>query len=439
MLNRLSDFLGSHSDNSPLIIFRMFFGFLVACETFGAILTGWVEKTLIKPSFTFSFIGLEWLQPLPGDGMFYYFIVMGICGLMIMLGLFYRFSSLLFFVMWTAVYLMQKSEYNNHYYLLVLLSGAMAMMPANKRKSLDVKFGFTKPADSCQNICVWFFIVQIVIVYVFASLNKMHMDWVMARPIAIWFKYKANYWLIGPLLAKEWFQYVIAWGGIVYDGLVFFLLLYKPTRKLGFVLSIIFNLFNSAVFQIGIFPYMMIALTVFFFPAETVRNVFFKNSQITSPVAGTLSRPLKWVLTIYFLWQLLLPIRHHLYAGDVHWTEEGHKMAWQMMLRAKASHVKMEVENLQTGERTKVKLGDYVTRNQQKGLGGHPDIVWQLAQVLKRDYQDRGEDVAVYAISRVSLNGHGFQPMIDPGVDLASVPWDRWSHSDWILTYDTYD
>ena len=51
-------------DNSPLIIFRIFFGFLLACETFGAILTGWVKENFIEVNFTFSHIGMEW-KPAP--------------------------------------------------------------------------------------------------------------------------------------------------------------------------------------------------------------------------------------------------------------------------------------------------------------------------------------------------------------------------------------
>jgi len=43
-------------DNASLIIFRIFFGFLMACESFGAIITGWVKNVLINPKFTFSFI-----------------------------------------------------------------------------------------------------------------------------------------------------------------------------------------------------------------------------------------------------------------------------------------------------------------------------------------------------------------------------------------------
>ena len=411
----------------------------MAAETFGAILTGWVDRTLVQPEFTFSFIGFEWLQPLPGNGMVYYFIIMGVAGLMIMAGLFYRISTIVFFVMWTGVYLMQKTEYNNHYYLLVLLSAAMVVMPAHKSSSLDVKYGITRESATCPNACIWFFILQIMIVYVFASFNKLHMDWLMARPIGIWFQYKSSYWLIGPLLAQEWFQYVIAWGGVFYDGAIVFLLLYKPTRKLGFGLSLFFNLFNSAVFQIGIFPYMMIAFTVFFFPPEVVRRTFFKSKKEVFVREKKLSGIWTTALTIYLVIQLALPLRHHLYEGDVHWSEEGHRMAWQMMLRSKSGRINMEIVNQATNERTEVDLSRYLNGKQRRSMAGEPDMIWQFAQRLKREHEKEGKRISVFATSSLSLNGHTARPLVDPEVDLANVPWDRWKHSEWILTYDSYD
>ena len=439
MIDKAREFLGTQIDNSSLVFFRMCYGFLIAAETIGAIFTGWVDRTLVQPNFTFSFIGFEWVQPLSGDGMYYYFIVMGICGLLIMVGLFYRISTVIFFILWTGAYLMQKSEYNNHYYLLVLLSGIMIFMPANKSRSLDVRFGFTQESKTCLNAYIWFFILQIGIVYVFASLNKMHPDWMMARPIGIWFKSKAGFWLIGPLLAKEWFQFVIAWGGIIYDGAIVFLLLSQRTRKLGFILSLVFNLFNSAVFHIGIFPYLMIAFTVFFFPPEDVRRTIFKDKLMISPEKGKLSSSFLYAMGIYFFVQLALPIRHHLYKGDVHWTEEGHRMAWQMMLRAKSGYVRFDVVDKETGEKTRINMTQYLTRKQQSSVAGEPDMIWQFAQRLKKDYAEQGKDVSVFAVSRLSLNGHKSQPLVDPETDLASVPWERWKHSDWILTYDSYD
>lgn len=261
----------------------------------------------------------------------------------------------------------------------------------------------------------------------------MHGDWLAAKPIAIWFQYKANYWLIGPLLTKEWLQYAIAWGGVLYDGLIVFLLLYRPTRKLGFGLSIFFNLFNSAVFQIGIFPFLMIAFTAFFFPPDTIRNIFFKKRPIVGFSPQILSRNWSLAFGLYFLIQIALPLRHHLYKGDVHFTEEGHRMAWQMMLRAKSSNLKIETEN-EEGIRTRVKFKEHLTRSQWRSMGGQPDMIWQYAQYLAKQEAKSGNTIAVYASSKVSLNGHPPSDLIDPNVNLVEVPWDRWKHSDWILT-----
>lgn len=439
MIENARTFLGRQVDNSSLVFFRMCYGFLIAAETYGAILTGWVERTLVQPKFTFSFIGFEWLQPLPDDGMYYYFIAMGTCGLLIMLGLFYRASTVLFFLLWTGVYLMQKAEYNNHYYLLVLLSASMIFMPANKSRSLDVRFGIAKESKTCLNACIWFFILLVSMVYVFASLNKLHADWLLARPIGIWFSRKTDYWLIGPLLGKEWFQYIIAWGGVLYDGSIAFLLLNRKTRKLGFALSLIFNLFNSAVFQIGIFPYLMIAFTAFYYPPATIRKIIFKDSTIVEQKEGTLSKPIFALIVCFFVIQLYLPIRHHLYPGDAHWTEEGHKMAWQMMLRTKSGYVRFDIVDKATNERTRLNIREHLSPKQRATMIGQPDMIWQYAQFLKKEYQKEGKEIEVYAMSRLSLNGHPGQPLIDRETDLANVPWDRWKHSDWILTYNSYD
>lgn len=428
-------FLGTKVDNTPLVLFRMIFGFLIAAESFGAILTGWVRETFIEPDFTFTMIGFEWLQPLDGDGMIYYYCVMGVMGLLIMLGLFYRASTFVFFSMWTLTYLMQKSHYNNHYYLLILLSAAMLILPAHKDRSLDARWGLTVRSNRCERISYWFFILQILIVYVYASIHKMHPDWIQARPIGIWFDYKREYFLIGPLLVKEWFQYLIAWGGILYDGSIVFLLLHPKTRKIGFILSIVFNLFNSFIFQIGIFPYLMIALSMFFFPPEKIRSIFFPKSAKIIPVREHLSVGWTWVLIVYFTIQLLLPLRHHFFEGSANWTEEGHRLSWRMMLRVKSGSIRMDAVDQATGERQKIDLNKYVTRNQLSSLACQPDMIWQLAQRLEKEYASKGIDVAIYANANVSLNGRPHRQLIDTSVDLTTVPWEVWKHSDWILTY----
>ena len=78
-------------DNSPLIAFRIIFGALLFYHILAALLNGTVYKDFIQPPFTFNFIGFDFLQPLPGDGMYFYFGLMALLALMIMLGGWYRF------------------------------------------------------------------------------------------------------------------------------------------------------------------------------------------------------------------------------------------------------------------------------------------------------------------------------------------------------------
>jgi hypothetical protein len=241
MLNRI---LFKQIDNSALIVFRVFFGLLIIFESFGAILTGWVKRVLVEPEFTFSFISFDWLQPLPGIGMYIYFVIMGIFGFGIMLGYKYRFSIIGFTVMWTFVYLMQKSSYNNHYYLLVFLSLFMAIMPANRYYSIDAKQNPSIVKYSMPQWCSLLFIVQMGIVYTYASVAKWYPDWIDTTAIELFMKGKKDYVLIGDFLQTKWLHYVLAYSGILFDLLVVPLLLYKPTRKLAFVASVFFHLFN---------------------------------------------------------------------------------------------------------------------------------------------------------------------------------------------------
>ena len=82
----MNKFLFRQIDNTGLVLFRAVFGLLITIEAFGAIATGWVRRVLVEPEFTFNFIGFDFLQNLQGPGMYYYFGIMGIFGIMVMLG-----------------------------------------------------------------------------------------------------------------------------------------------------------------------------------------------------------------------------------------------------------------------------------------------------------------------------------------------------------------
>lgn len=433
MLNRL---LFTRIDNAPLIVFRVFFGILVSLECYGAILTGWVKRTLVDPEFTFTFIGFEWLQPLPGIGMYLYFFLMGTLGICIAIGYKYRFSAFAFLVLWTAVYLMQKSSYNNHYYLLILIAGFMVFFPANKSLSVDVKQNPPLRSYTMYSCVKWVIVAQLFLVYTYAAIAKMYGDWLNFGIIKILMQDKAHYYVIGELLQNEIVHKFIGILGILFDLLIVPALLWKPTRKIAFLASIFFHLFNSIVFQIGIFPYLSLAFTVFFFQPETIRRMFLKHKnpyfhkKILVPNYRNL---LIGGLSLYFAIQLVLPIRHHFIPDDVLWTEEGHRMSWRMMLRTKAGNTEFYVIDKESGQKSKIKANEFLTPKQMAKVNAYPDFMWQFSQFLKKKYALEGKDVSVYVDSEVSVNGKPFKKFIDPSVDLANAPWHHFKHNEWIL------
>ena len=432
----MNTFLFKHIDNSSLVVFRIFFGLLCFLESAGAVATGWVRRTLIEPEFTFNFMGFDWLQPLPGNWMYIYYIVMGVFGLLIMVGYKYRFSMLLFALLWSATYLMQKSSYNNHYYLLLLLSFIMVLLPAHRYASIDVKVNPKLKSISMPNWCRWVFILQLFIVYTYASIAKIYPDWLDASVVKLLMQNKSHFPVIGSLLQQEYVHYFIAYSGILFDGLIIPLLLWKPTRKYAFYASIFFHLFNSFVFHIGIFPYLSLAFCLFFFEAETIRNIFLKKKTLyigNELKTSNYKRLLIIVFSLYFTIQVALPLRHYFFEDTVLWTEEGHRLSWRMMLRAKSGSISFKVIDRETNNAIPINLNDYLTTKQQRGLKTKPDFIWQFVQRLKQKFADEGKLVSIYATSYVSVNGKPSKKFINPEVDLSEVEWNPLKHSDWIL------
>ncbi len=429
-------FLFRHIDNSPLVVFRIIFGLLLFLESWGAIITGWVERTLIAPQFTFTFIGFEFLQPLPGWGMYYYYILMGIFGFCVMIGYRYRLSMTAFFLMWSATYLMQKTSYNNHYYLTMLLSFLMIFLPANSNYSLDAK---RLPGLRSNSVPFWtslVLILQIGLVYFYGGIAKTYPDWLQAIPARIFLASKANFPLIGDFLNTDWFPYFLSYGGLLFDLFIVPLLLFKRTRIFGFGLSLFFHLFNAIVFQVGIFPFLSLAFAVFFFSPKVSQGLFFKKKTYYDKNEVHVPKYKKVLiasLCLYFVIQFLLPLRHWVIKDNVLWTEEGHRLSWRMMLRSRTGRVNFTVVNKADQKAELINLRNYLTRKQQRRIGAYPDFIWQFAQHLKAEYAEKGVEIEVFADARVSINGRPPSRLIDPDVDLAAIAWDPLRHHHWIL------
>ncbi len=430
------------ASNASLIIFRILFGLLMVLESWGAIATGWVRSAYVEPKLTFPVGGLVQLRVLSGDIMYGYFAAMGFAALGVMLGLRYRFTSLALAVLWTGAYLGQTDHYNNHYYLAVLFAWGMALLPAAGRASMDVAAGRLAFTAHTSPWVARAFKLQLLIVFTYAAIAKFYPGWLNGDYLRVNLGSKGDVWPLGWLVVQEWFQDLTVWGAILFDGIVIPALWWKRTRVAAFWGLVAFNLFNSLVFRIGIFPYMVIGLTVFFFSEASVERAFawVPGMKPNEPLADTPSpapAP-RWkiaLLGVYLAVQVALPLRHHLFPGDVAWTEEGHRMSWRMMLRTKSAKLLLVARDPASGKSWTIDQDEFLNALQQHRVASAPDFLYRFVQDLKADFSAKGqESIQIFArYSACSLNGAPSAPLYDSSVDLAQVEWKRFARNHWVV------
>jgi vitamin K-dependent gamma-carboxylase len=423
----------------PLVYFRILFGLLMFCEGVGAVLINWVQEHYVEPTYHFGYIGLDWIKPLPGNGMVYLYLLMALLGLLIMVGWRYKLSSFLFFLLFGYSFFCEKTHYLNHHYLIFLISGLMVLLPAHRKLSLDVERRPELESEVAPQWTLWLFRIQLLLVYFYAGVAKVQPDWLAGKSMSIWMAGKTHFYVIGPYLNTPAMIWLVVWGGIVFDFLIGFALLWPRTRLYAFWVAFVFHIFNSAVFHVGVFPYFMIAANVLFFSPEQIARWFFRKNISPEILQQMPLKQPQWQLRLgvqffilYLGWQLLFPLRHFFIPGDVNWTEEGHRFSWRMMLRTKRGYIHYNVVDAATQRSEYVNPSTYLVREQLRELPKHPDMIWQFAQVLKEEYKRQGmEEPQVYAISRLSLNGYPHHPIVDPTVDLAAIPY-TWGAKSWV-------
>ena len=398
---------------------------------------GWIEKLYIAPKFHFSYYGFDWVQPL-GVYTYFLFILCGISALAIAVGFKYRWAVLVFFLSFTYIELIDKTTYLNHYYFISVLSFLLFFLPANRYFSWDAK---QKKMDS-------FYVPQwtvdsikmlISLVYFYAGLAKLNSDWlVKAMPLKIWLPSKYDIPLIGNLMGQEWVHYAFSWGGLGYDLLIPFLLLYKRTRWIGFILVVVFHVLTRVLFPIGIFPFIMIVSAFIFFDAKIHRKILAfiskvcllesKIFKISKTAVGNkikanttfVIKPLNaYVVAGFILIQLLFPWRYLLYPNELFWTEEGYRFSWRVMLMEKAGYAQFTVKDGITGKKFAVNNSDFLTSFQEKQMSVQPDFILEYAHYLGEYFTAQGhQNLEVYVESYIALNGRLSQPYIDPKVNL---------------------
>jgi vitamin K-dependent gamma-carboxylase len=353
---RLKNRLFAPVDIAAIIYFRLAFGGIMMWEVYRYLDHGWVRRYWIEPSYHFSYFGWDWLQPWPGDWMYLHFAAMGVLAFFIFIGLFYRLSSTLFFLLFTMMFLMEEAQYLNHFYLVALISGVMIFVPAHRALSVD---GWLWPEIRAQLAPAWSFWLlrfMIGVPYFFGGIAKLNLDWLQGFPLHAWLGSRTDVPIIGQYFTEPWMVFFFSYSGMLLDLLVVPFLLWRKSRPYAFGFALSFHLLNHRLFNIGIFPWFMIAGTLLFFDPDWPRRVWRAlrlpegTRRPYHPPSLTRQRIILTVLALFVGIQIFLPLRHFLIPGNASWTEEGHRFAWHMKLRSKSADIVFWLTDPATGE-----------------------------------------------------------------------------------------
>ena len=461
----LDKFLYRQIDIAALVFFRIAFGVLGLLDVFGV----WVHYHLMRDTFNpdniqIKYYGFEWVQTLPDPWLSIVFWIVIVAALGIIVGKWYRFSTIIFALGFSYIYFLEKCNYLNHGYFFSVLSYLMILLPANRAFALDLK---TEPSLYRKTIDRWVILIpqfMMAIVYIFGGLAKINADWLRALPLRIWLPYKKDYFIIGPIFEQEWLPWFMSYGGVLHDLLIIPFMLIKRTREAAFLICCFFHISNTLVFQIGIFPWLSIATTALFFAPDFPRHIvkflqerlqiikkwhkqyleFLRGHQLhlKAYVSGQESKPLITLfLFVFFAIQICIPLRPYIYNSEVAWTEEGHRYSWRMMLRGKLGKGYFMVKDLSSDKSKKVYARKYLTKKQNRKFKSHPDMLLFVAHHIRDRYQEEWESdsIAVYPHFKVSLNGRNYQQFTDIEVDLAQEEWSWTKQWSWILPLDKND
>ena len=421
---------GARVDGASFTAFRVVFGLLGVLVVARFFAHEWIGPLYVEPDHHLTYLGFGWVRPWPAWGMHSHFIALGVLSLGIAAGYRPRLCAALFCVGFTYVELIDRTTYLNHHYLMSLASFLLAVLPVHR--------------GSTPLWTIWALRAQVGIVYVFAGVAKLNPDWLLhALPMRIWLYQHGDMPLIGPLLQEAWVAFAMSWGGALFDLAIVPALLWRRTRPFAYATLVAFHLATWALFpQLGVFPWVMIGLSLVFFDPEWPRRLLrFLPRPGPAPTIEADRTPWRAraalvALALFAAIQLALPLRHFAYPGNVRWNEEGYRFAWRVMLSEKVGFVQYRVSDLETGRSWLVEPDEYLTPLQVERMSFQPDMIQQTAAIISEDFAERGYgQVVVNADAFVAFNGRRNVRLIDPSVDLASIQ-PGLSPKTWVLPYE---
>jgi len=446
-------------DASYLAMFRIMWGCVMMLEMYDHVKNGFAKaysSWYTNPSFMFKYWGMEWSEPLEFTQMKVLLIVMLVLALFVTVGFFYRTSCVLYAVGFVYLYSLEAGLYLNHFYLVIVMAFMLAFLPCNVYFSVDAYLWPSIYRSTVPRWVLWTIRAELWIVYTYAGVAKLNLDWLRAEPLRHWLPKRFHYPFIGWFLQYEPAAYFFSYGGLIYDLFVGTWLLVPQTFYLGLASTLFFHLTNKYIFNIGIFPWLMIATTTLFFRSSWPRYFLYliknANKRRPPPFEEVESRPFdcvpvrkltakEWltiILALAFLGQqLVFPLRHYTYPDDPFWNEHGHRYSWRMKLRDKQCEATAFAYQPETQEWFEYPSDHALAPRQYQKLTSRPEFMIQFAHYAADRMLQHSPNLTqkpeLYFYAACRVNYRGVQMLTDPRVNLVDREvWD-WPY-DWVTT-----
>ena len=314
----------------------------------------------------------------------------------------------------------------------------MIFLPAHRAWSIDAR---RTPALRVTTVPAWTLNLlrfQVGVVYFFAGLAKVNADWLLhAQPLRLWLAARSDLPIVGPWLNELWVACAASWCGAIFDLTIPFLLLHRRARAPAYVAVIVFHISTWLLFNIGMFPWIMMVAALVMFPADWPRvlgsrmaNYCGRTLFSGTPPCTDAARLPRWgiaLLAAYAVVQLALPLRPYLMRQSSAWTGRGFNLAWQVMIVEKTGFVEFHAVEPASGQRHRISTKEYLTPRQEMMMAQDPQLIRAFARHLSSELRSRGQpSVQIKVNAYASLNGRPSQPMINPAVDLAGPAPTGW-------------
>ncbi len=409
------DFLFKKIDNRHLAWIRIVVGSWFFIDVVSMLLSGYVKEAYVEPEFNFPFYGFEWIEPLPGIGMYILFIFLAIVSVGITLG--YRFKTclVLFIIGFGYVFMCDITYTLNKFYLFLILASMMLLTKADGSISFSTQKTETSPYWQLLSFKLLFGLI-----YFYSGVSKINPDWLLhAEPLRFFLRNAFAFkWM-----SKEIFiysAYGFTYCGFIFDLSIFFLLTNRKTLVIAHILQTTFHLLNFTLLGIGSLSIFSILLTHLLFPLPWLKRKL-KISEKEGHYATTYIFPAMAATTLFIIF--MIPHRHYLIENNVNWTEKGHRFSWRLMTRTKrgsSSFFIVKSDQLTTPKR--IKPLEILTRRQYRKMSAETDLIIAFAHYLQDKHAQEGHtNIEVRANVRTKLNGRKKGLLVDPDLDLTQV------------------